>query len=133
MLPSHSNSAGRDKNENDSKILLKGWDGTGLPEFTEDTICFNGDAETNNDHETFRIDRNSEKQARAEGSKEELVFNFCKTARKPYDFFVCVSLLRLKHFFPECQISSDGNTSDWKPAKDFYKKVFKEAAPKIKL
>jgi hypothetical protein len=42
-----------------------------------------------------------------------------------------ISMLRLKHHFPQCKISSDGNASDWKNGKTLYKQIFKEVAPKL--
>lgn len=127
MLPSHSNSAGGYYKE--KPIVLAGWDGKGKPEFTEEEITFNGTEENDMYHESFYLPRETDKEDRV--NEKGLVFSFTKTARKPYDFMVCVSLLRLKHHFPECEISSDGNAEDWKPAKDFYKKVFGEVAPKL--
>lgn len=116
LLPIKSNSA---QNPHEGVIYLAGGNGEGEPIFTKDLICFNG--KDDEAHETFAI--------RQKGNDS---FEFCKTNRKPYDFMVCVSLLRLKHHFPESNISSDGGAKDWAPAKKFYKKVFGEAAPKIK-
>ncbi|HWY35600.1 MAG TPA: hypothetical protein VNX68_13215 [Nitrosopumilaceae archaeon] len=111
-------------------VILCGGMGTGNPQFTSDVIAFNGEESKGTDHETFIIERIPN-----DGNIEEkgLVFNFCKTARKPYDLMVLISLLRLKHHFPECEISSDGDSKDWAGGKKLYKKIFKEAPPKIKL
>ena len=64
---------------------------------------------------------------------EKAGYNFCKTARKPYDLMVCISLLRLKYHFPETIIKTDGTRKDWKEANDLYKKVFGEKAPEVKF
>jgi|TARA_R100000482_G_scaffold122771_2_gene71191 hypothetical protein len=40
-------------------------------------------------------------------------FNFCKTARKPYDYIVVACLLALKYNIPETALSSDGYPSEW--------------------
>lgn len=41
-------------------------------------------------------------------------FNFCKTARKPYDILIVGSLLILKHHLKNnITISSDGGYNDW--------------------
>ncbi|GAA4652509.1 hypothetical protein GCM10023116_47930 [Kistimonas scapharcae] len=51
-------------------------------------------------------------------------FNFCKTARKPYDFAVCVALGCLRMAVEEdgvLQITSDGGLNDWEPALLFLK------------
>lgn len=50
-------------------------------------------------------------------------FAFCKTARKPYDLLVCSTLLLYKHFWPEVQISSDGDFEDWESAIEHVKNV----------
>src|ERR1035437_2474954 len=118
MLPTKSKSA---QNEHEGMIFIVGGDGEGEPVFTKDLICFNGRNENDESHETFAI--------RQKGNES---FEFWKTNRKPYDLMVCISLLRLKHHFPESKISSDGQAKDWAEAKKFYKKAFKEVAPKIK-
>ena len=61
-------------------------------------------------HETFNIQRKVETRE----------FEFCKTARKPYDLMVCICLILLKwHFKDKVSISSDGDMEDWQPAFDF--------------
>ena len=116
LLPTKSTSAQQDHK---GVIYLAGGNGEGEPIFTKDLICFNG--KDDEAHETFMI--------RQKGNDD---FEFCKTNRKPYDLMVCFSLLRLKHHFPDANISSDGTAKDWLAAKKFYKKVFKETPPKIK-
>lgn len=91
-------------------VVLKGWDGTGEPKFNENEIRFNGDGELS--HETFSIDR--------EGRGG---FNFCKTAQKPYDLMVCATMNLYKHFFPEVEVSSDGDHEDWEPSIELVKEV----------
>ena len=64
---------------------LKGGDGyNGEPFIDEEFIIFNGDAERNEDYETFYIDA------------YDMDFHFCKTARQPYDLAVCLCLIALK-------------------------------------
>jgi len=60
---------------------LYNWDGTkeGV-EITDGLIRFNGGAAKGEDHETCKIERNG-------------VWNFCKTARKPYDAVVVALLM----------------------------------------
>jgi len=116
LLPDYSTSAGMN---HEGIIYIAGGNGEGKPVFNENKISFNGKGE--NAHETFYLVQ--------KGNDD---FCFTKTARKPYDLMVCVSMLRLKHHFPESEISSDGGAADWAPAKKFYKKVFGETAPKIK-
>ena len=111
-LPEHSESAGGYHSADPLKLC--GWDGTGEPVFTETEISFNGDATLGLDHESFRVTPNTSK------------FDFCKTARKPYDLMVCAVLISMKKHLVTFSYSSDGNSDDWKPAKAFYKSVIKK-------
>ncbi len=53
-------------------------------------------------HETFVIDRNSTR------------WDFCKTARKPYDKIVTAILIAARYDFGDnFSLSSDGNWEDW--------------------
>ena len=65
---------------------------------------------------------------RVEGSSrkknDRLVFNFCKTARKPYDLIVKATLVMLKHNFPESVIQADGTISDFDAAIKLCEKLF---------
>jgi hypothetical protein len=123
FMPGNHSSA----NDGEDPVILAGGDGTGEPEFNGELICFNGTEEGDMCHETFYLERVKE----GNGPANELKFDFTKTNRKPYDIMVQVSMLRLKHHFPECEISSDGDTKDWKNGKSLYKKIFKTAAPKL--
>jgi len=51
-----------------------------------DEIVFNGNTIGNLDHETFVLAKNPRTEKSYEG--ENLSFNFCKTAEKPYDIAV---------------------------------------------
>lgn len=115
-------------NDGDEMVTLCDGVGEGSPIFTEDVIRFNGDASQGHDHETFIIKRESQDE---DIRNEGLVFEFCKTNRKPYDIMVQLSMLRLKHHFPETKISSDGDSEDWKNGRKLYKKIFGTAAPKM--
>lgn len=128
-----SHSSANNGSSEDMFFTLHNWEGKGSPEFTKDKIVFNGDESKGLDHETFDIYRDNTQRAVAYGPKDGVVFQFCKTNRKPYDLMVQVSMLRLKHHFPESKISSDGEASDWKNAKALYKKIFKETAPKLDI
>ena len=98
---------------------LCGWDGTGEPVFTGTKVSFNGDASTGNDHESCIIELDGKES-----------FNFCKTARKPYDVAVCIALICFHHYFGDCfTYSSDGNIEEgeegWKLAKEITSDYFK--------
>ena len=92
-------------------ILSDGFGDGGKPEVNGDRVCFNGLGEDS--HETFLITK-----------KKGETFDFCKTARKPYDKYVVAVLCALYNLtdsppqqnrsaHPMESISSDGNTSDW--------------------
>ena len=92
--------------------LLKGGCGTGEATITDTEIYFNGDAKYGLDHETFYIsleNLNDNWLHRENGD----VWNFCKTARKPYDLAVCLALLSFKKVFgDDFEYSSDGVTRE---------------------
>lgn len=99
-------------------ILLA--DGHGLigtsPSITVDAIIFNGmdyseKGGEDGSHETLYLPQ------KAEG------FNFCKTARKEYDLVVVAVLIALKKHFPSTEISSDGDSDDWKEGVRFCQEV----------
>lgn len=94
-------------------IALK-WEYTSSkdPEVSEDRVRFNGFGDEG--HETFLVPK-----VKAES------FNFCKTAYKPYDLAVCMTLLLMKDVAPGVlDVSSDGGDEDWKEANEAYKSLF---------
>lgn len=101
------------------KIVLRGGDGTGNPEFTTESIIFNGDGSVGLDHETFYFDGNPTD------------FEFCKTAHKPYDFVVCLCLLSLRNRLEGFDFSSDGGITEWEPVILFYQKFIGELKPEV--
>lgn len=97
-------------------FVLKGGNGEGEPKFTDELVCFNGDASIDCDHETcyFALDN------------DRYAFDFCKTARKPYDVAVCLALLCFKkNFGNDFSYSSDGNEDDegWKMAHNIFNEI----------
>jgi hypothetical protein len=87
---------------NDKKILFNG---------TDKDFVYGEDNYPDLSHETFML----EKEPRGHQPDENgLIFNFCKTAAKPYDLMVCACLLVYKHHSPDTiKLSSDGSKSDW--------------------
>ena len=84
------------KSECPNITIKDGW-GENEPQIDENAIWFNGDASKEEDYETFGV------RVGDEG------FNFCKTARQPYDVYVCVACLILKeHFGDDLCLTSDG-------------------------
>jgi hypothetical protein len=54
-----------------------------------------------------------------------MFFDFCKTARKPYDAVVTACLILLKQTYGDAvEVSSDGSWSEWQDGRDLYAKVF---------
>ena len=74
----------------------------------------NGDASKGLDYETFSF---------TVGENE---WNFCKTARKPYDIAVCMILLSLKYHVRSTKVTSDGDgeQDEWGQAFDLWKVIF---------
>ena len=66
-------------------------------------VCFNGTGSLG--HEGFVL---------RDYYKNNEGFNFCKTARKPYDEVVVACLVTLKHYLgDQVQVSTDGDAADW--------------------
>ncbi|MCC6574402.1 MAG: hypothetical protein IT462_11485 [Planctomycetes bacterium] len=85
-------------------------------DITDDQICFNGYSRP---HELFVLNRvhGGTLNKFGEGG------GWCKTARKPYDLFVCATLLALVHHFPEACVASCGSASEWRCAVELFEKV----------
>jgi len=87
------------------------------PVVSLDMIRFNGVGAEG--HETFHLPRKMEQGRKGEGYR----FNFCKTARKPYDAAVCAIMLSMHHHAPGAwDLGSDGDLEDegWKQAIHLY-------------
>lgn len=88
--------------------------GQSTPEWVEVNhgrcIWFNGTSKNGEDHETFSI------------FEDEIEWSFCKTARKPYDLFVCACLIAARLVL-DYKISSDGREAEWADAFEFYARV----------
>lgn len=80
------------------------------PIISSDLIRFNGIG--NDGHETFYLARES--TPREWEKDKSTVFNFCKTARKPYDKYVTgVLSLAQEILGKDILVSSDGGVADW--------------------
>jgi hypothetical protein len=90
-------------------LKLAGGDGTGEPTFTDTLVCFNGfEGDDDLSYETCYLALDNPD-----------FIDSCKTAEKPYDVAVCLTLLCFKDAFgDDFQWSSDGNGSEygWKLA-----------------
>lgn len=106
-LPKHSTSAGG--YYVDEPLRLKGGMGNGKMHINDELLIFNGDAKQSLNHDAFYFDLTNLTE-----------FTYCKTARKPYDFAVCVALLAMANHIEGFTFNTDGTLADWKPAIDFY-------------
>ena len=86
-------------------------------EVSDTKIQFNGLG--NDGHETFGL-------TKEKPGKDAEFFDFCKTARKPYDLAVGLALLIAKnHARNSIKVSSDGDwDSDWTEISDASNKIF---------
>ena len=122
------------KIQQEQGFVLKGGMGEGEPRISENEVWFNGDGtnDQNLDHETFAIDLfETGNYRKIDEFDKEGIFGFCKTAYKPYDFAVMISLMVIKHHLgADFSISSDGGIEEWKDAIEYYEKYFNRSAPK---
>jgi hypothetical protein len=89
-----------------------------------DGILFNGKGDLA--HEDFSL-RATFKEASTACHSDCYNFNFCKTARKPYDEVVVACLLILKrHLGDLIEISSDGYLDDWYDGRELARRYFKD-------
>ena len=102
-------------------IVLRSHDGTGEPIVNEEYIGINGDAYNELNYESFVIING-----------EDTGFNFCKTARQPYDIAINAILQLMKQQKIISKYRSDGNNKE-KLAKELLKKAIKEANKKYIL
>jgi len=120
--------------QQEQSFVLRGGLGEGEPRISENEVWFNGDGtnDQNLDHETFAIELFETGNYRKIDEFDKTgVFGFCKTAYKPYDFAVMISLIVIKHHLgADFSISSDGGIEEWKDAIEYYEKYFNRSAPK---
>lgn len=103
--------------------LVWEYDVTKPPAVTPDLIRFNGPQDDG--HETFLVTREMP-EIPDWSSDKSASFDFCKTARKPYDLAVCLVLLSMSRHAPESvKVSSDGDWDvEWTEARDVYSRMF---------
>lgn len=106
-------------------VLAREYDSpeSGNPEVTPDHIRFNGWKDGG--HETFLVTRERPPVPLWDPDAKES-FDFCKTARKPYDLAVCLVLISMKRHAPKSvRIETDGDwDSEWVEARKAYKGLF---------
>lgn len=103
-------------------VILRNGVGEGEPTICDDKVCFNGDASTDDDYETFAIFKKEDYNG--EPTQRE----FTKTARRPYDIACCLCLLSFKEIFGDnFEFGSDGTMrEDIVNPSDYMKKFSKE-------
>jgi len=95
-------------------LKICGGMGEGEPVIDGERIWFNGDESADLDHETFNLEK-----------VKDSSFDFCKTARKPYDLLVTVVLVLADMGAPGAlHVSSDGDAEEWQCAHDFVRETF---------
>jgi len=101
------------KMEDLSGVKISRNDDGKAPVVNKNEICFNG--VNDESHETFLVRKTG-----------DTGFNFCKTAEKPYDVFVCMVLLASDDVAKGVLgIGSDGWWDvEWVNARELYKKLF---------
>ena len=93
-------------------VEIVGPNGDKSPITSGDMLQFNGKGD--NAHEALIISNRKE-------DLELGSFNFCKTARKPYDIVVTAVLIAFKaYFLAAVTINSDGYIEDWEPGLELY-------------
>lgn len=108
--------------------LLHEYDEPGTtPEVSTERVWFNGAGDDG--HETFVVFRRPNRKAHHGDPSETLYFNFCKTARKPYDEVVVACLCALKAAVPDAQLSSDGSLEDRTPGALLFREATGKGAP----
>ena len=95
-----------------SSVKIAGGMGFSKPKFDADGIWLNGTNVNDESYETFLLTHNASE------------FEFCKTGQRPYDVVVTAILLRAALTIPDFNVSSDGDWSDWQPARDLYVRLF---------
>lgn len=95
--------------------------GRNVPEVTSEALILNGWEADDEDYETFHL------------TPGGTGFDFCKTARRPYDAVVGAILLRAEKTVTGFSLRSDGDISgeDWADAWILYARVFAKTTPKM--
>jgi hypothetical protein len=96
-------------------ISIKGPSGGGNPIFNAERVMFNGNADRDEDYESFIVTRKGSDQISGfDGSTKGFSFDCCKTrGDRPYDEVVVAVLFALQERFPATvRISSDGSVKD---------------------
>jgi hypothetical protein len=86
-------------------LIIRGPDGTGEPIFTPTEVAFNGDRDTKDSLQEFRITFDHLQAPH---------YGYCKTNLCSYDILVRCAIVRLAHYFPVIRVFSDGGEAAMK-------------------
>ena len=104
--------------------IADGWGTPGTePLVNEDMVDFNGVGDECHEGFSFPPEK---------GSSTTDVFDFCKTARKPYDTVVCAAIMAVKHHLKgNVRVSSDGDFDEplWQNAYLLYHRALRREVP----
>ena len=95
---------------------------------TADLVEFNGAPYEELGHELFFMPRVLGPDDARQQDENGLYFQFCKTARKPYDLLVVAALVALHAYFPEITIASDGDGDEWADGLRFCQRILDYSA-----
>lgn len=109
-------------------LVVRGPMGEDDPQLTPEAIAYNGDASAGLDHESFWVERDLQGERNG--------FSFCKTARKPYDTLVCLSLIALFEAFADSSVFSycsdgDDEEEEWQEAYRVYREANSKEPPTL--
>ena len=111
------------KENKDLCLELGDWNGYSEPIVDNDKIIFNGGDDKRCD--SFVIFAKCKDRYHNVSSISNYYFDFCNTARKPYDIVVQMILLIFKHHMQDdIFIHSDSSNTDWINAIELTKKLF---------
>ena len=102
------------------KLLRESDEPKSAPQIDDDVIRFNGQGEEG--RETFMVERVAPPPSAWRADETE-IFDYCKTARKPYDLVVCGALAVLAEHATDIHVHSDGDLTEWGPALKWAEKV----------
>ncbi len=113
-----------------SPVPLADFKGDGeKPEINERRIAFNG--RDDDAHETCDFDLDPLNSPDAWRAGDGRLFNFCKTAHKPYDVVVVAVLATIHARCPGLDVSSDGGPDDWTKGVDLARRILDDPTIEI--
>ena len=95
-------------------VRINGPAGFGRPTLGPSMVALNGSALFSRAHESFIVHRRiQDYRANATPGADNLFWDACKTAQKPYDVVVVAAILAFLERISGSRASSDGERDDW--------------------